>query len=83
MSMMKTTREDMLIKAEKLAGKDRKLLKLSLGMGSVLVGYSLGIEYEEDENENDYNVLAFRCPDLGHIYWFKDEEIVNVELADA
>ena len=70
----------MIVKAEILSGGDNKLLIITLPGGTKVVGYSLGIETEEDDDENEYEVLAFRCPDLNRILWFKDEEIKDVQI---
>lgn len=72
---------NMIIKAEKLAGDDSKPLAVTLVNGSKVIGRSLGMELDEDEDGNEFNVLAFDCPDLHHIFWFKADEIKKVELA--
>ncbi len=71
------------MEAEKLAGNDNKLLAITLTKGSRIIGKSLGIESEEnDDGTESYDVLAFLCIDLHDtIFWFRDEEIKNVELA--
>ena len=71
----------MIVKEELLAGDNNEKLSITLSNGSKIVGTSLGIETEEDEEGNEYDVLAFQCPDLLHIFWFKNEEIKEVELA--
>ena len=71
----------MIVKAEMLSGDDSKPLVITLPLGTKVIGYSLGIETEEDDDENEYEVLAFNCPDLHRIFWFRDEQIIDVQLA--
>ena len=71
-----------IVEAEILAGDENKLLAITLENGSRIVGRSLGVESEENDDETEsYDVLAFLCYDLHDaIFWFKDEEIKKVEL---
>ena len=71
----------MIVRAEILSGNDSKPLAITLPSGTRVIGNSLGIETEEDDDENEYEVLAFNCPDLKKIFWFRDEEIKDVQLA--
>lgn len=71
----------MIVKAEVLSGNDSKTLMITLPGGTKVIGKSLGIETEEDDEGNEYEVLAFRCPDLKKIIWFRVEEIIDVQLA--
>ena len=34
-----------------------------------------------DDDENEYEVLAFMCPDLNRIFRFRNEEIKDVQFA--
>ena len=56
-------------------------LLIVLPKGTKVVGKSLGIETEEDDDENEYEVLAFMCPDLNRIFRFRNEEIKDVQFA--
>ena len=71
----------MIVKAETMSGKDSKTLLILLPKGTKVVGKSLGIETEEDDDENEYEVLAFMCPDLNRIFRFRNEEIKDVQFA--
>ena len=74
-------KDTMIVKAELLSGDEKKSIVISLPNGSKVVGQSLGIEYEEGEDGEYHDVLAFLCPDLDHIFWFKNEEIKDVALS--
>ena len=72
----------MIVKTEVLSGKGSRTLMITLPGGTKVVGKSLGIETEEDDDGDEYEVLAFQCPDLKRIFWFRNEEIVEVEIAE-
>ena len=57
-------KDTMIVKAELLSGDEKKSIVISLPNGSKVVGRSLGIEYEEGEDGEYHDVLAFLFPDL-------------------
>lgn len=71
---------EMIVQAEILTGFGSKTLVVTLQNGSRLVGKSLGITYDEDENEMAEEELAFECYDLKGLLFLKEFEIKYVEL---
>ena len=57
-------------------------LKITLSSGDVIEGFSWGImpEFDDDGEELDYNILAFKTYEPDSYFHLKDTDIVRIEV---